>query len=189
MRPAIISACSAISLTLVGLAVPIVFPHIYPWVARGMLWAAALFLAIALVLWLWGLARKSDEEPSVVASGGRAVAVGGDNNAAIQTGDSFNQSHSGSGHNIVAETVHFGPTPFQMTEAVMADVANQLGTPRPITFYAVGGEKSQQAVELLAAHLATRGFTFEINWIGVLGPPLDRPIELRASSVYVDASK
>lgn len=82
-----------------------------------------------------------------------------------------------------------GPVPFEMSETAMADIASRLGPPGPISLNAIGGEKSKKAVALLANFLGNKGFTITISWIGVLAPPLDQPIELRANGVYVDASK
>ena len=57
MRPAVISGCSATALAIGGWALPIVFPHVDPTVAKYMLWLAAFLLLTAVALWLWGRNR------------------------------------------------------------------------------------------------------------------------------------
>lgn len=54
------------------------------------------------------------------------------------TGPTFNQSHSGSGHNIV----NYGKQRFEMTEALMAETLSQLDPATPVTIYAIGPSKN-----------------------------------------------
>ena len=65
MHSAIVSACFSAALFIGGFALPIVFPHIEPWVAKYMLWLAAMLLVLAGGIWLWGL-RRSDNGGHVV---------------------------------------------------------------------------------------------------------------------------
>ena len=61
MRPAVVSGCSAAALAIGGWALPIVFPHVEPWVAKYMLWFAVFLLAGAVALWLLGLRKPTTD--------------------------------------------------------------------------------------------------------------------------------
>lgn len=183
MRITVASGLAGTASLIAGIVVPMIVPQIEPWVGYSLLAVAGIMFLVALALWLSGWARKPDDVQSNSASGDRAVAVGGDNHAPIKTGDTNQNFGANLGH--IGSVHQHGPVPFEMTEALMTDVANQLGEAHPISVYAVGGKKSQQAVALLAAFLRSKGFAIEMNSIGILSPPLDQPIELRAGGVYV----
>ena len=107
-----------------------------------------------------------------------------------QGGDTYNVTNSGSGVSIGrVDTLNLGPAKFEMSAALMSDVAEKLGKPRPISLFAVGGQASQKAVQALGDFLSGHGFTVTVNWIGALSPPLDQPIELRNEELYIDAGK
>ena len=80
MRPAVISGCSATALAIGGWALPIVFPHVDPTVAKYMLWLAAFLLLTAVALWLWGRNRGPlDGGLTQSSSGDGATNVAGPN--------------------------------------------------------------------------------------------------------------
>lgn len=70
MRPAFVSGFSAIGFAIGGWAVQVAYPHVDPWVGKGMLAVAAFLLVLAFLIWLWGM-RKSDR------GGGIAVSTSG----------------------------------------------------------------------------------------------------------------
>ena len=113
-----------------------------------------------------------------------------DQKATPHGGDTYNIKNSGSGVAIGrVENLNLGPAKFEMSFAVMADIAQKLGKPRSISLFAVGGGASQAAVDSLGNFLGGKGFSVTVNWIGTLSPPLDRPVELRKDGLYIDASK
>lgn len=52
MRSAFISTCSAIALAILGWALPLLFPHVEPWIAKALLGFAGLLILMAVALWL-----------------------------------------------------------------------------------------------------------------------------------------
>lgn len=97
--------------------------------------------------------------------------------------DSYHQNHSGSGNNIM----NFGRLQFEMSDAMMADIASRLSGQRSVNLFAVGSAKSLAAVQRLSAFLSARGIAVTLNIIGVLSPPLADPVELRPDGIYVNA--
>lgn len=99
--------------------------------------------------------------------------------------------NTGTVHGNMGPTTNiYGKPQFEMTDAVMEDARQKLGSPRPISMAWVGSEKSHQDGAKLAVFLTKNGFSInEISGIGVLAPPLSTPIELRGSTVYVDSDK
>lgn len=140
---------------------PIVFPDVEPWVAEWMLWGAAALLLLAFGLWVYGL-RKA-EHPTV------------------------SQSHSGSGHIINAHSVAFGKQPFQMTEAVMAEIARKVADHDLIGLTVVGSSRSYEAVTHLSSYLQGLGKRVSISTIGVMAPPMSQAVEISGNEVYVNA--
>lgn len=58
MRAQIITGGSAVALAVASWALPLVFPHVDPWVAKGMLTISAVMLLAIFVLWIAGLKGK-----------------------------------------------------------------------------------------------------------------------------------
>jgi hypothetical protein len=101
-------------------------------------------------------------------------------------GDTFNQSHSGSGHNII----NFGRQRLEMTEDAMQTIVRQIGEPRTLQLWAIGAERSAHAVTKLASYLQNSGFNIRgINRADIMGPPLNGPVELRGDDLFVDVDR
>lgn len=101
-------------------------------------------------------------------------------------GDYFNQTHSGSGNNVI----NFGKQQFQMTNDVMNEVVRQLGPPRSLKLGWVGSQKSFQDSQKLAAFLKARGFEIiEEGGTDILSPPLEGPVQVIQGILFVDSSK
>lgn len=133
---------------------------------------AAFFVASFLLYWflLWRLKPEGES---------------------FMGGDTFNQHHSGVG-NIIGkvETLNVGKPTFNMSTAAMEQVAAQLGERREILVDGVGTNASREAAWKLADFLNSRGFlATKGGGVGILFPPLDRPIELRPEALYVDVTK
>lgn len=74
-----------------------------------------------------------------------------------------------------------------MTEEVMEAVAQQIGEPRPLRLKAVGSQRSHDATVKLATFLTDRNFIIsELNWTGVISPPLNEPVELHRDELQGD---
>ena len=58
MRAEIITGCSGVGLAAVSYALPVVFPHVDPWVAKVILGLGLLLIFAAFVLWLSGTKSK-----------------------------------------------------------------------------------------------------------------------------------
>ena len=140
---------------------PIVFPNVEPWVAEWMLWGAAALLLLAFGLWAYGL--REVDHPSV------------------------SQSHSGSGHIINAHSVAFGKQLFEMTDALMTEIARKVAVHDLVKLTAVGSSRSYEAVVRLSSYLQGLGKQVSISMIGVMAPPLSQPVEIRGNEVYVNA--
>lgn len=101
------------------------------------------------------------------------------------------QNHSGSGHNISAETVYFGRPQFEMTEDVMRDVLQQVEGVNDLTIQPVGSNRSGDMVLKLMTFLRSNAVNIKLEGgARYLTPPLERPIELRGGHrLFVDSSK
>lgn len=107
----------------------------------------------------------------------------------IGMGDTYKNSGTVFG-NMGPTTNIYGKQPFQMTDAVLASVADQIGSPRQLGIYWVGSQQSHADAERLAIYLNGRGFTIDrMGGIGMLIPQLSKPIELRGDDLYVDSDK
>lgn len=116
MRIAVASGLAGTASLIAGIVVPMMVPRIEPWVGYSLLAVASGMFLVALVLWLSERARSPAAAPSITASGDRAVAVGGDNNAPIHTGDT-----------------HFhGKQPFLLTQNDLNLILAQIDRTKPV---------------------------------------------------------
>lgn len=107
----------------------------------------------------------------------------------IQMGDSYQNNGTVNG-NFGPTTNIYGKPPFQMSEAVLAEVAAKIGPARAIGLHWVGSQRSYTDAETLARYLEHKGFAVHRKGgIGMLIPQLSKPIELRGSDLYVDSDK
>lgn len=112
------------------------------------------------------------------------------------------QTHSGQGHNIVADAVNIGAQHFDMTEQVMQQIASQLRPGEPVLVGWSNAAGSANMGEKLQAFLEAKGFpnggTLAGGHISALKP--DTPVSIHPNgllggmigggfqAVYVDAS-
>lgn len=134
MRSAIVTGLSAIGFVLAGWAMPIAYPKIDPLIAKASLIVAATLLLVALVLWFLDRNKREQSPPS------------------------FSQTHSGSGHNIIADAVNFGPKPFAMTEQIMQEVAANLRAGEPVIIGYSDSRGSKEMALRLKDYLSGQGF-------------------------------
>lgn len=107
----------------------------------------------------------------------------------IKMGDTY--QNNGTVHGNMGPTTNiYGKQPFQMTQTVLAEVLSKIGEPRAIGMHWVGSQQSFSDSEVLATYLEQKGFTVERKGgIGMLVPPLSKPIELRGSDLFVDSDR
>jgi hypothetical protein len=102
------------------------------------------------------------------------------------SGPNFYMNHTGSGNNIV----NLGRQKFDMTEKVMDEIIQNLGSTRVLDLAAIGSQRSQIAVDILAQFLKARGFIIHsISHIGMRVPPMSDPLSFEDGCIYVDADK
>lgn len=100
MRPAIISFFSAAGFAIGGWVVPIVFPHVEPWVAKYMLLLAVFLLLTAAALWLSGYRRSATDGGTITqrTNGPLSPNLSGTFNGPVTIGERAPQERSwGSG--------------------------------------------------------------------------------------------
>ena len=77
MRAKIVTGCSGIGLAAVSFALPVVFPHVDPWVAKVVLGAGILLIFIAFVLWVSSLGGRASESGATQTTyGPQSPAIG-----------------------------------------------------------------------------------------------------------------
>lgn len=91
------------------------------------------------------------------------------------------QNHWGSGHNINAQTVNFGPQRYEMNTPDMASMANDLRRlgEKKIFINAAHDQHSIHAGEILVAFLKANGFDTDFNSIVMSGEILRCPVTIR----------
>jgi len=98
-------------------------------------------------------------------------------------GDSFNQNHSGSGHNFM----NFGPRRPELTSQVLDEITAHMQPDRHRTIQVswMGSGRSQEMAERLKAHLVAQGFKVEpeMTYFGMLAPPPTVPITLHSQGI------
>lgn len=159
---------SAVGFGIAGVAVPVVFPDIEPWVAKGMLSVAAACLILALILWFFRPKEPDGggitQSPTTQGANSPALAVAGDYHAALAS-TPITQSHSGIGHNIIASNVHLVPPEFEFSDNFFADLLSKLETGKPIHLDTVGdNKKGRRLYDFLQSH----GFTVERTHSSIL---------------------
>lgn len=101
-------------------------------------------------------------------------------------GDTFNQSHSGNGNNVI----NIGKVAFQLTDAHVAQVLEAIDRNKPVSVGWVGFDGSAELAADLAARLSGHGAqVLQGDRIGMRIPPLNGPIEVHGNSIMVDASR
>lgn len=102
---------------------------------------------------------------------------------------SYNQNHSGSGHNIM----NFGKQPFVMRPGIADQVVRVLRDDQrgvPLQVEAVGPERSVADAQMLVAMLRERGIQAEfVGYIMCNMPPNERAVEIDGTVIRVDSSK
>jgi hypothetical protein len=212
MRAAGVGFCSSAGLAIVALGVPILYPHIDPWVAKLMVGGGLALLAIAFLIWFWGLRRAAPNGVTQSTTGDQSPSfkdIGTVNNfygpppaasnpEAPQSADTYNvQGASGGFTAGRIDSLHLGHQPFQLTPQMLTDIEARLGAHRELEMrleaWSTAG--SLDIARQLHQHLRAVGFSVreDIHGIVAAWPPLRTPIVIYPPAdggvvISVDAS-
>jgi hypothetical protein len=127
MKNTVTSICFAAALAVLGYVLPLMFPTISPSVQYALFGFAIFLLILGGALWLLRTPPEAAPSPS----------------------SKISQSHSGSGHNIIAGTVNVAPQRFDWTADLLSKVAASLDPTQAVGIvYPNSGRGPSLAAEL-----------------------------------------
>ena len=101
-------------------------------------------------------------------------------------GDTFKQTHSGSGHNII----NLGKQTFQLTDAVLAEIVSATRGIENLEVEPHGVTASFPVAEEIVRHLNSNGIAARLGGgTMMMLPPPSASLELRGNQLLVDVSR
>jgi hypothetical protein len=153
----IIGICSTVAATVVGMT----WDNIPFSIAMPILAACGTGILVAAFLRFWPNHQGQDSRQDLIGSGN--TQTGGPNYVITNTGLGLAIGH--------AESVNL-TTEFELTDELLADVADELDASRPVCLFWVATGKTPAMAAQLEAFLRARGFTIGQKASWIMGPGL-----------------
>jgi hypothetical protein len=158
MKSAATSICFAAALAVLGYVLPLMFPTISPSVQYALFGFAIFLLILGGALWLLRTPPEAAPTPS----------------------SNISQSHSGTGHNIVAGTVNVGAQRFDWNEGLLNEIAASLDPTREVAIAWRNKGRGSTLATTLKEFLIGKGFRIggEMGIGEITGVEFERPITI-----------